>query len=111
MNPIRRFEIRRCGGRLVGSDQRLSPGDGSGERLGAVLGSSPAHAARAGGASGLARLAWVNSRRTESASRPLVCFGGLTDTTIKGLTVTSRIFPECYKVEKCEFQKKIVAVL
>ena len=25
--------------------------------------------------------------------------------------VTSRIFPECYKVEKCEFQKKFVAML
>ena len=87
MNPIRRFEIRRCGGWLVGSAQRLSPGDGSGERLGAVLGSSPTHAAQAGGTSGLDRLAWANSRHTESASRPLVCFGGLIDTTIKGLTI------------------------
>ena len=52
-----------------------------------MLGSSPAHAARAGGTSGFARLAWANSRRTESASRPLVCFGGLIDTTIKGLTI------------------------
>ena len=27
------------------------------------------------------------SKKGESASRPLVCFGGLIDTTIKGLTI------------------------
>jgi len=29
----------------------------------------------------------------ESASRPLVCFGGLIDTTIKGLTILLSIWP------------------
>ena len=104
LNPIRRFEIRRCGGRLVGSAQRLSPGDDSGEKLGAVLGSSPAHAARAGSASGFARLAWANSRRTESASRPLVCFSGLIDTTIKGLTILLSIWTwiDYYNCNLCD---------
>jgi len=93
--------IRSFGSRSDGAEDGLSarlkgsaPGDVSGERLGVGLGSSPAHAARTGGASSLARLAWVNSRRTESASRPLVCFGGLIDNTIKGLTILLSIWAE-----------------
>jgi hypothetical protein len=30
---------------------------------------------------------------------------------LRGGDVTSRIFQECYTVEKCEFQKKFVAML